>query len=170
MSSPGPPILSTSVYRHLRRLHCCHIVCLRAMLQCMHETKITFLTSMRAFIFSKHLQLYLPWLISVSVGRQPSIIPVEKNSLVHSEVCPSSTFSFCSLSLILSFSTLRVYFPWFSAHWDLHCHSAPLHKFHWMLKSHVVSSTGTGLPIIQTFSHPIFQDFGPAAGSPQPQE
>ena len=39
VSSPGPLILPTSTYRHLRRLHFCHIVCLHAMLQCMHKTK-----------------------------------------------------------------------------------------------------------------------------------
>ena len=41
MSSPGPLILPTSIYRHLRRFHCCHIICLClcAMLQCMRGTK-----------------------------------------------------------------------------------------------------------------------------------
>ena len=78
VSSPGPPILPTSVYRHLRRLYCCHIVCLCVMLQRVCTRRDNLLTSMRAFVFSKRLQLHLPWSISVSVGRQPSIIPMEK--------------------------------------------------------------------------------------------
>ena len=77
VSSPGPPILSNSICRHLRRLCYCHIVRLCAMCACARWNNLS--TSMRAFVLSKRLQLYLPWLISVSVGRQPSIIPMDKN-------------------------------------------------------------------------------------------
>jgi hypothetical protein len=76
VSSPGPPISSNSIYRHLRRFCYCHIVRLRAM--CVFARWNNFSTSIRAFVLSKRLQLHLPWSISVSVGRQPSIIPVEK--------------------------------------------------------------------------------------------
>ena len=71
-----------------------------------------FLTSMLAFVVSKRLQLYLPWSISVSAGRQPSIIPVEKNSLyvphqlslfVHSPLYyPSPDWEFIFLDSLLT--------------------------------------------------------------------